>query len=214
MTTNMKLKTLIAGLAVATCTAGMAQGIPTSANFGAKAQDGATFLYNNSTTYLDAFYPSTTEYGDEIVAGASGTLTTFSLDYYVNFAPTTETAVIRFYAGGAEPTTPLFESASFALTGGLNGFNTVTLNGLSLAPITSGSSYIFTIEFSGIDGAEKAGLLFYDPPTVGSSDAYFWQKDSLGAWQQVTVVPEPSTLLLSGLGLAGLFGYRRFAKKA
>jgi len=95
----------------------------------------------------------------------------------------------------------------------------VFLNGLSvLVPDT----FTFSAEFTGInDGDEFAGLLAYDPPTVGTSDQFYWVKNSDGNWfgsggtnnhnfyAQVTAVPEPTTALLLASGLAGLAAAKR-----
>ncbi|HLA50279.1 MAG TPA: PEP-CTERM sorting domain-containing protein, partial [Thermodesulfovibrionia bacterium] len=65
-------------------------------------------------------------------------------------------------------------------------------------------------------------LLTYDPPVVGFSDNYHWSLDyytsswikeegapNFGVKIMATAVPEPSTLLLLGSGLAGLAAIRR-----
>jgi hypothetical protein len=81
--------------------------------------------------------------------------------------------------------------------------------------------------FSGIDGAEQAGLLLFNPPTVGSSLPDFWRKNADNSWStftidagatpanfnaRVTAVPEPGTYALGLLGLMSVAAFRRFRR--
>jgi hypothetical protein len=82
---------------------------------------------------------------------------------------------------------------------------------------------VWTVKFSGIEGSEHAGLLYYNPPTVGSSFDDYWLNNGTGFQlvdssgivdnfaAQVTAVPEPSTiaLILAGAGALGAARLRR-----
>jgi hypothetical protein len=87
--------------------------------------------------------------------------------------------------------------------------------------------FTWTVTFSGIDGAEEAGLQIYDPPTIGSSFKDFWQRTG-GDWSlflidngdvpgnfsaRITAVPEPTTLALIVAGL-GALGFRAFKRRS
>ena len=149
----------------------------------------AEIVYDNATTYQGQMNDSLLESGDEIVlAGTSRLVTTIALEYFAEFTPTgDETARVRFYnmdgAPGDNPfATPgslLYDSGTFGLQSGFH-----TINIIDLAVFIPGNKFTFSVEFSGVTEAERAGLLFYDPPTVGASDAYFWQRES-GIWSAV-----------------------------
>jgi hypothetical protein len=149
----------------------------------------AEIIYDNSTTYEDAFNDSLLETGDEVnVAGTARLVTGFAFEYFAEFTPTgDETARVRFYqmngAPGendfATPGTLLYDSGAFNIASGYRTVNITDMN--ALLPATK---FTWSVEFAGITEAESAGLLYYNPPTVGSSDDYFWQKEN-GTWTAV-----------------------------
>lgn len=149
----------------------------------------AEIVYDNSTTYEGQMNDSQLESGDEIVlAGTSRLVTTVAFEYYAEFTPTgDETARVRFYsmdgAPGENPfATPgslLYDSGTFSIESGFR-----TVNVTDIAIYIPGNKFTFSVEFSGVTEAERAGLLFYQPPTVGSSDAYFWEREN-GIWSAV-----------------------------
>lgn len=142
-------------------------------------------VYDNSTNYLGFSHDSTLEYGDEIVLGGSERwITEFAFEYFASFTETgDETARLRFYANdgplGANatetPGTVLYDSGIFDIS---TGYRTVHAEGLGFEVP---DRFTWTVEFSGLAEGERAGLLFYDPPGVGSSEPDFWQKED-GAW--------------------------------
>ncbi|MCL5096325.1 MAG: PEP-CTERM sorting domain-containing protein [Candidatus Omnitrophica bacterium] len=195
-------------------------------------------VYDNSTTYLGDFYaPSSLgEFGDQVKlsdAFASPTVTEFKFDYFLSHgANGNETADLKFYSndgpnvfgGTTPPVTPapgtlLYDSGVFPIAAG---FNTFTASGLSL---NVPQDFTWSVTFGGVEGTEQVGLLFYNPPTVGSSFDDFWDKSS-GQWElkdfagspvanfgaRVTAVPEPSTIqfaFMAGLAWCGWLAYRR-----
>jgi len=79
-------------------------------------------------------------------------------------------------------------------------------------------------------GGAVSGLVLYDPPTVGTSDDWFWRNDA-GTWHAywfggnpvanfaatieadpVTAVPEPLTAIGLLIGLGGAARYLRGRK--
>lgn len=152
----------------------------------------AEIIYDNTQTdFNDMFYPpvpGTIEYGDEVVLGGQArTLTEFQFQYFGEFpaSVTNATARIRIYSndgpgapGFEEPGTLLYESPLQHL---FHGFNVLTLAGLS---VFVPHDFTWTVEFAGISGnyPYRAGLSFFNPPTVGSSFNDFWSKNASG-WQ-------------------------------
>jgi hypothetical protein len=146
-------------------------------------------VYENATTFEGLFNDSKLENGDQLnLVGSQRLITDFSFEYFGDFAITgDEKARVRFYemnsAPGdnpfATPGTLLYESASFNIN---SGYGTVSIT--NLAVFLPANTFTFSVEFTGIAATESVGLLYYDPPTVGSSDAYFWEKEN-GVWTAV-----------------------------
>jgi hypothetical protein len=149
----------------------------------------AAIIYDNSTGYEDAFNDSRLETGDEInVSGSAMLVTNFSFEYFAEFTATgDETARVRFYQmnglpgsnGFATPGTLFYDSGAFSIS---SGFRTVNIDDMST--LLPSGAFTWSVEFGGVTEAESAGLLYYNPPTVGSSDDYFWEKEN-GAWTAV-----------------------------
>jgi hypothetical protein len=149
----------------------------------------AAIVYDNATTFEGLFNDSKLESGDQLrLAGSERLITEFSFEYFADFAPTgDEKGRVRFYemngAPGdnpfATPGTLLYESPQFDIT---SGYGTINITNFSVFLNTN--SFTFSVEFSGVGATESVGLLYYNPPTVGSSDAYFWEKEN-GVWSAV-----------------------------
>lgn len=139
----------------------------------------AEVIYENNRIYSTNFVTHTEEYGDEInLAGSARTITDFQFEYFGDFnSNTVATVEVRIYANDGpgrypEPATLLYGSAPLEVQ---PGFNTVTLNGLNLEVP---STITWTVQFSGLSGTagDKAGLLIYEDPQVGSSYRDYWRK--------------------------------------
>jgi hypothetical protein len=203
-----------------------------------------SIIYDNTATYLGTRTDeaSGTPIGD--YASYSGTdlfLTDVSFEYFLS--PTrsgNETAQLSIYAldgadiGGVNlPGTLLYSSAAFGIGTGTTaeGFGTATISDLAVA---LPNDIAWTVTFSGIEGGEGAGLLFYSGATVGSdptfldpdlgSQQHFTVRNVGGSWEllnhdgvvdnlgvRFTAVPEPSTFALMLGGLA-MFGFLRRRK--
>ena len=215
MTTKTRYSGKLIALAAATCAL--------------SATAYAEIVYDNSNpkSYQGQWFNAGVEFGDQVnLAGSSRLLTDFKVDYYLSPAASgNEVAQIRFYANdGASngqvngtPGTLLFDSGTFALstTVDAKGFNTIDINLSSSGGVNVPDSFTWTILFGGIDPIEQAGVLFYNPPTVGSSYDDFWAKSADGSWAlntfpaagrvanfgaQVTAIPEPGTVALAVVG--------------
>ena len=136
------------------------------------------------------YYPSASEYGDEITLGGSTSdrvLSQFDFYYfYSGLSAGSATATIRFYKNDGldgVPRTVFFTSDAITLNPGYV-HQTITFDTASnlLAP----NSFTWTVQFSNL-GANQAGLLVYGPPTVGSSFDDFWQKATNGIWSTLQI---------------------------
>lgn len=148
----------------------------------------ADIVYDNSTNYEGKFNSSALESGDQVnLAGDARLLTGYAFEYFARFSVTgDESARVRFYYndgpekdGLKEPGTVFYDSGPFTIS---SGFKTIRGEGLDL--LLDADSFTFTIEFGGLAATEQAGLLYYNPPTVGTSGAFFWQKSG-SLWEAV-----------------------------
>lgn len=196
----------------------------------------ADFVYQNSTGNLDQRLSSgIIEVGDEIVLdGTARFLTDFDFEYYGISFSGNEQAVVRFYyndgpafngdVNALEPLTKFFDSGLFNVVATeRNTLNFSTADGSLPANIVLPDRFTFSVQFSGIEGGESAGVSLYSPPTIGSSVSDYWYNDPSTGWEtrtnvnfainfgaRIQAVPEPSTWALGLLGtLAGLFFFRR-----
>ena len=99
----------------------------------------------------------------------SQTITSVAIDFQI----ITETRPVAH-----QPGTLLFESDTFSLQ---NKYNTVTIHGLGLELPEGTSEVTWSVEFLNL-GVGRAGLLLYDPPTLGDSHDDFWEKVK-GEWE-------------------------------
>jgi len=191
----------------------------------------AGIVYDNSTTPLGEYYQSVNEYGDQIALDSASTdrvITSFDFEYYLSHSASgNEKAELRIYSNAtpnsANPSaigTLVYDSGAFSIASGYNQFD---VTGLAL-PVTTDLTW--TVQFTGVESGEQAGLLWYNPPTVGSSLDDFWEKQG-GVWTlkrlspnggpianfgaQISAIPEPTTVqfaIMSGMALLGM-AYRR-----
>jgi hypothetical protein len=172
----------------------------------------------------------TTEIGDEITFGGSLRNLT-DLQYNFNITPGSNPSAQLFlrsldgplFNGNASPGSVLYTGDIVSLGSGADafGYGSVTVNGIDgrVLPDTVAWSVVFT----GVNAGERAGLLYYNPPEVGSSTDDFWARVN-GTWQLLDTpgvvdnfafaayaVPEPTTwaIMLGGLGLLGFLRRRK-----
>jgi hypothetical protein len=183
-------------------------------------------MSTNNGPQLAHFYSR--EFGDEInFAGADRIITDFQFEYYGDFASAFgRTGRIRFYRNDgpgtyATPHTLLYDSGTFFIN---SGYNTKWITGLA---VEVPNTITWSVEFSGVSDAagDRAGLLFYHPPTTGTSARDFWAVFN-GEWRlyhfggttfkpeanfgaRIIAVPEPSTFVLLTLGGLGLLAAGR-----
>jgi hypothetical protein len=202
--------------------------------FQAQAQiNGPEVVYRNGSDPVLGFYaPSDTsvEYGDEIAFGGENRrLTAIKLEYFSSEASGSMVIRVRQMdgdpvagAGAAtfKPGTIAYESPVIDL--GSN-FNTIVIDELP-SPIL-GSRVMVSVQLSGLAAGQQIGPLLRNPPVIGESANDIWISDGAGDWALATIpgasanfalevvaVPEPATVLLSILGGAALFGFRRFKR--
>lgn len=201
------------------------------------AYDNTTTAQKNGgdLIYSSASAPGNKEFGDEInLLGGANTVTRFQFEYlYTGSAGDGGNGILRFYdmtpAGqGFTVGSLLLQSTPFALangaldaTGGYQG-DTGTIS------VAVPGRFVWSVEFNPASGA-TAGLLDYTGAGVGngpgqSADNH-WEKNTAGAWTlydyalgvdnfnaRVTVVPEPGTMALIGMGSVGLLALARRRK--
>jgi len=154
----------------------------------------AEIVFDNLKSYLFSFYapsPYNAEFGDQVFLDGTGrNISKFQIDYYGEFDPQgTEFAQIRFYINDGDsvypgipntekPGTMIYDSGLLPIC---PGYNTLTLADLNVH-VTN--YFTWTIQFYGLTGrvGRRAGVLLYDPPSIGRSYSDFWQKYTSG-WQ-------------------------------
>ena len=180
-----------------------------ASRFGASVQVALpTVVYDNTAAAItngsgnQLYYPSTSEYGDEITLDTNSTARVLSrFDFYYYYSgPSVQsnvTATIRFYDNdgpGDAPGTLFFTSDPIPLR---PGYVLETLQFDTASNLVAPGTFTWTVQFSNL-GANQAGLLVYGLPTVGSSFDDFWVNTS-GAWTTYRIGGEPSDF-------AGRFG--------
>jgi len=210
----------------------------------------AATIYDNSVHDTTNRFGPTTEFGDEIIfAGPERILTNFSFEFWalnnntlnpVGFGPVS--ARIRFYLndgplfnGYGTPNSKFYDSgtffvgpptdrATFNFTAGLD----FPAGGLVMPVI---SNMTWTVQFTGMDGDDRAGLDVFYPPVVGTSPARlnnqiddYWEFNGTSWFLRTNIVdmsfaarfeavPEPVTVVFGVLGGLGLLVVgRRFIK--
>lgn len=201
-----------------------------------------TVVYDNTANNLHAIHSTSEEYGDQITLAGDPTLrtaTAFELIYYSNYS-LNGGGVVRLYAndgpqvgGHSSPGELLYQSAAFnILKSDGTDLNNVVGTRLTINLANTGlvvpDKLTWTVTFAGAGGANEAGVLVYDPPTVGSAGELFWKRNG-PIWSladlgnnvngnfaaKLTAVPEPSTVALGSIAAIGwlaLAGYRRSKK--
>jgi hypothetical protein len=198
----------------------------------AAATSFGSIVYDNTTTFLNENMPllpewlnDSAEVGDEVnLAGTDRTVTGLKLlFYYRGNIPGTFDARIRFRVYNdslGKPDLPFYESGLTQVTtlAGMNEFN------FAIPYVVVPDRFIWTIQAYNRQGSVgEIGPAYFNPPTVGSSEDYFWQHVSGEEWSQynwggepvanfgatITAVPEPATGLLLLAGLASIARRRR-----
>ena len=193
----------------------------------------AATVFDNTTATSSlnrSFSPGNNiEFGDQLfLAGSDRRVTDFQFDYFLSAnANGNERAELFFYqnnggASGSAPGSLLYRSGQFPLD---RGTQTVLAQALS---VTVQNTFTWSVSFSGIDIGEQAGLLLFDPPTIGNSLDDFWVKNTDGSWAtflvdngatpgnfnvRVTAVPEPGTFALAISMVLAWFGYRGYRRR-
>jgi hypothetical protein len=162
----------------------------------------AEIVYDNSTDFSGVDYETTTEYGDEVILepGTGRAITEIQLEYYAQFpVHGDELGRVRFYKNTGPiwmgnpdyripESPPLFEQ-TFPLG---QDYQTAVI---TVPSIVVPEKFTWTVQFLGISQngeTDRAGLLFYGVPTIGSSYDDFWELTTTDGWAPVqrTDVPK------------------------
>lgn len=204
----------------------------------------ADIVYDNTTpaNYQGTFLASTNEYGDEIsLAGTARLVVAFLFEYFGDFVPSGDEKVrFRIYAQDGQPYPPypkylepgtvLYDSGFLAIS---TNVNTIPL---LIPKLLVPNTFTYTVQFVGLTQVpgDRAGLMIYDPPTVGAELPPYMGKTIIGSYpdfwklvdgqwglysfgghppanfgaQVIALVPEPSTITLGVLAAAGWLGCR------
>lgn len=225
----------ITGFRTAACMAGAV--LMGASSFGAVIYDNTEIFTGRRT------WEGNAEIGD--VVGFGGTdriLTDFQFEYFLSpTASGNEMGQIFFRAldgpivnGVNLPGTLIYSTPAFSLRATPDGYDQINLTGLLLD--VPEDAIAWTVAFSGLEGAEEAGLLFYQDsdyvgtnPTffdaeVGANVDYMIRRQADGTWDllnhepeldrlnvRFTAVPEPTTwaIMLGGLATLGFLRRRK-----
>jgi hypothetical protein len=198
-------------------------------------------VYDNSVNDLNQRLVSNNiEIGDQVtLAGSDRMLSLFSLEFFATGLSGGETARVRLYANNGAlwnstpginvPGSMLYDSGAFPILASTprSTMEFSIAGGQITNTVVLPESFTLSIQFSGIAGAESAGVDLYNPPGTGSSFNDYWLYDG-ASWDlktnagpvlnfaaHIEAVPEPSvwTLCIVG-GVCGLFLMRRRSSRA
>ncbi len=154
-----------------------------------------SLVYDNAETDLSIrFNPGALEIGDEIILDASAAryASEFVFEYWglnsnqVDFVGNVQ-ARVRFYRNdGADfngyptPHTLLYDSGNFSLPTTTR--STVTIEDFASEAavpllVALPDSFTWTVQFSGLDEGDAAGIDLFSPPIVGANFPDYWEND-------------------------------------
>ncbi len=174
-------------------------------------------VYDDSVNDLTKrFDPGTIEVGDEIIlAGTARYLSSFAFEYWGTAAGAAfqgqVTARLRFYAndgptvsGYPTPGTVLYDSGNFRIAPTVR--SVLTFNDLTAAqlPLTGPvpNSFTWSVQFSGMEGADRAGLDVFSPPVVGNGYTDYWEATT-GGWDLKRSDTEGENIDFAAIAYAG-----------
>ena len=191
-----------------------------------------SIVYDNTTTSLNNNFPllpeaqnDSVEVGDEIwLAGSSREIVEIRL-LFTNrgTAPNTFDARIRFRDLDAtfNPAEIIYDSGIVTSIQSLPG---ITEHVFAVPSVAVPDRFVWTVQVFNRQGpANEIGPSYFNPPTVGSSEDFFWRIEQGGEWTpyswggdpfanfgaRVTAVPEPSTLVAITFGALALTRKRK-----
>lgn len=191
-----------------------------------------SIVYDNTTTSLNNDFPllpewrnESAEAGDEIwLGGTDREIVSLSvLVWYRGTAPGTIDARIRFRSLKQDltPDDPFYDGGIVAGLPTVAGMNRYTF---AIPNVMVPEHFVWTMQAYNRQGsAGEIGIAYFNPPTVGSSEDFFWLSDMGSPWipyswggdpvanfgSQLTAVPEPASMCALGLGAAVLIRRRR-----
>ncbi len=170
-------------------------------------------VYDNTVNSSGYYYNTNgLEEGDDLEMTAGGQMDHFAFGYYdpSGDGAVTTSAEVRFYDiatfVGDGTDTPIVSYTVTDLPGEGGWIVGVDLD--TPSPVLP-ANIVMSVQ---LDNAVDAGLLIYDPPTIGASQDMFWLNDGTGNWYyfggnpvanfalEVEMVPEPASLALLALG--------------